>query len=601
MKKLIILFLLFCSIAYAGVTTTGVFTGDSIVAPIKELTTLTYTSQYPPAYNSTYVVATSTLGTYYPYQAVNPANSLVDGASTSQWYSGSNNNTNQRFHIDLGSPKIITRIYIENGHQSGGSLTEGVKNFTFWGSNTAGDATHSGFNDVTWGDDSAWTQLTTSPSIILQHMPVNASYPQYFSVTNLNSYRYYALKFSDCNGNSSYMSVRRIELQSSSVAAPVSVLDNSNHTLKDQDGNTALNFYNPKNINLGTTFLTTAGFGGSTADNGSLIILPTTSSVLSSSYVKVCPLGGKVSIGATPPNNAYLAVYSSNADNSGFSSVNSPSVWIGSSYGLAMGYTGGATFWLQAGNGNATYKSLLSLQPNGANISAGSLTSSSLFSITQQSNGPGVVSCSSGGNIVTGGLGTTFTTTFKVGDNITLAGESAKTIASITSDTSLTITGTFSGNRSSVLYTTNNTGIRFLVGGNGRSAFNGVIPSAVLTLPAGAPTAGLSPLKFTAGTNLTIAETGAIEYDGTHFFATPTGTLRENIPTGSKGSGILAASTSTTIIDSVAKTSSVILIQSTSSSLMALNPYISIKNNGSFVISHLSAAGTETFDYIIVN
>lgn len=48
-------------------------------------------------------------------------------------------------------------------------------------------------------------------------------------------------------------------------------------------------------------------------------------------------------------------------------------------------------------------------------------------------------------------------------------------------------------------------------------------PSALLHLSAGTATASTAPLKFTSGTNLTTAENGAVEYDGTNYFATSGG------------------------------------------------------------------------------
>ncbi len=50
-----------------------------------------------------------------------------------------------------------------------------------------------------------------------------------------------------------------------------------------------------------------------------------------------------------------------------------------------------------------------------------------------------------------------------------------------------------------------------------------------LLLPAGAAGAGLAPLKFTSGTNLTTAEAGAMEYNGTNLLFTRAGTVRENV------------------------------------------------------------------------
>ncbi len=55
------------------------------------------------------------------------------------------------------------------------------------------------------------------------------------------------------------------------------------------------------------------------------------------------------------------------------------------------------------------------------------------------------------------------------------------------------------------------------------------VPTAVLHLKAGIATANYAPLKFTSGTNLTTAEAGAMEYDGTDLFFTRAGTVRENV------------------------------------------------------------------------
>lgn len=54
--------------------------------------------------------------------------------------------------------------------------------------------------------------------------------------------------------------------------------------------------------------------------------------------------------------------------------------------------------------------------------------------------------------------------------------------------------------------------------------------NAVLHLKAGTVTANTAPLKFTSGTNLTTPEAGAIEYDGTNLFFTPS-TTRNKLDT----------------------------------------------------------------------
>lgn len=56
-------------------------------------------------------------------------------------------------------------------------------------------------------------------------------------------------------------------------------------------------------------------------------------------------------------------------------------------------------------------------------------------------------------------------------------------------------------------------------------------PTSVLHLKAGTATASTAPLKLTSGTNLTTAEAGAVEYDGSLLYMTPTGTARALSPT----------------------------------------------------------------------
>lgn len=54
-------------------------------------------------------------------------------------------------------------------------------------------------------------------------------------------------------------------------------------------------------------------------------------------------------------------------------------------------------------------------------------------------------------------------------------------------------------------------------------------PTARMHLPAGTTAASSAPLKFTSGTNMTTAETGAMEYNGTNLLFTRSGTTRENV------------------------------------------------------------------------
>ena len=58
---------------------------------------------------------------------------------------------------------------------------------------------------------------------------------------------------------------------------------------------------------------------------------------------------------------------------------------------------------------------------------------------------------------------------------------------------------------------------------NGQTGF-GLTPTAILTIKAGTAAAGTAPLKFTSGTLLSAAAGGAMEFDGTNLYFTPSTT-----------------------------------------------------------------------------
>jgi hypothetical protein len=89
----------------------------------------------------------------------------------------------------------------------------------------------------------------------------------------------------------------------------------------------------------------------------------------------------------------------------------------------------------------------------------------------------------------------------------------------------------------------------FIITSTGNVGFGaGTTPSAVLHLKAGTATASTAPLKFTAGTNLTTAENGAMEYNGTNLFFTRAGAVREGVLTQSAvTTEVLVSDTSVTV------------------------------------------------------
>jgi uncharacterized protein YbjQ (UPF0145 family) len=170
--------------------------------------------QYPPSQTETYVKVTNyESGTiYYPYFATDPSKLLIGLSESNSWRTDSGVVTNQRFHIDLGTTKIITSFYYENFHRVGSLVNQGSRIFTFWGSNNV-----SAFNDLTYENDSNWSQLITDVSELEIHSGVNSPDPKYVNVTNTISYRYYAIKISSNWGGTS-VGLRRLELYGTSAS-----------------------------------------------------------------------------------------------------------------------------------------------------------------------------------------------------------------------------------------------------------------------------------------------------------------------------------------------------------------------------------------------
>ena len=179
-----------------------------------------YTSQYPTQ-DDYHVKATTKKDTdFWAYFATDPNKLLTGTGLANGWACEEGINANQRFHIDLGSGKTIKRIYYENYHNIGVSINLGVQNFTFWGSNTGVGS----FDDLVYGNDEGWTELTTSQATFDEHVGSDIADPKYIEVVNPIAYRYYAFKFVDNYGHSSYIGVRRIELQTLNKRAASAVI-----------------------------------------------------------------------------------------------------------------------------------------------------------------------------------------------------------------------------------------------------------------------------------------------------------------------------------------------------------------------------------------
>lgn len=114
-----------------------------------------------------------------------------------------------------------------------------------------------------------------------------------------------------------------------------------------------------------------------------------------------------------------------------------------------------------------------------------------------------------------------------------VAPTSVSTPSIITASGSLTITPAAGSNLNIALSTTGdlavNTNQIYVDTSAAAVGFGTSSPTARIHAAAGTTAAGTAPLKLTSGTNLTTAEAGAMEYDGTDLFFTRAGTVRENV------------------------------------------------------------------------
>ncbi len=187
-----------------------------------------------------------------------------------------------------------------------------------------------------------------------------------------------------------------------------------------------------------------------------------------------------------------------------------------------------------AGTGNSY------VNANNGNLGIGTASPTSLVAVNQVTTGVGTVSNSAGGTTVTG-VNTQFLNTFKIGDTITINGETVS-ISAIASNTSMT-TEAITGANSGVVYTLTG-GTRLSVMGNGLVGIGITAPTAYIHGVGSQP----ATLGTTPGTNARniITLTGGI---GGNTDITTTGiggvgsALTINAGTGGLATAALTAST----------------------------------------------------------
>ncbi|MCM2339341.1 MAG: DUF5011 domain-containing protein [Burkholderiales bacterium] len=201
---------------------------------------------------------------------------------------------------------------------------------------------------------------------------------------------------------------------------------------------------------------------------------------------------GNVGIGTTAPGaklevvgNTYISGISSGTGNrlSFDTTGGAASNWIGTTNdywtSIVNGRGSGSRIDLATNDIRFTFGSDVGnmlLKANG-NLGIQTVSPVANFQVSQSSTGVGTVTTN--GTTTLTGSGTQFTNTFKVGDTITVSGETVRTIATIVSDTSLTTTVAFSTTASSLSYTLTG-GDRFVVKGNGNVGIGTTAPNKTL-------------------------------------------------------------------------------------------------------------------------
>lgn len=184
--------------------------------------------------------------------------------------------------------------------------------------------------------------------------------------------------------------------------------------------------------------------------------------------------GGNIGIGTTTPTTAQLVAVSGNttelnSSSNGSYGVRSSGPIKGNDFYLYNNYGGFRT----AGGGYMFYADSAGRFATGSNTGL-----SGLYNIIQNTTGNGTVSTN--GTTLTGS-NTSFLSTFKVGDTVTVSGETVRTISTITSDTVLSVSVAFSNTASGLSYTLVG-GNRLTVMGNGNVGIGTTAPTSSLEI-----------------------------------------------------------------------------------------------------------------------
>lgn len=148
------------------------------------------------------------------------------------------------------------------------------------------------------------------------------------------------------------------------------------------------------------------------------------------------------------------------------------------------------------------------------NVSVGrGADNGSLFSVARNGGAFRMGSVQTNGTTTLTGTGTTFTNTFRVGDSISVAGETSRVITAIASDTSLTVSVAFATSASGLGYFPTSNLDMFRIQTNGNIGINQSLPQARLHF--GASTTANDGIQFGTDTNLYRSAADTLRTDDT--------------------------------------------------------------------------------------
>jgi len=205
-------------------------------------------------------------------------------------------------------------------------------------------------------------------------------------------------------------------------------------------------------------------------------------------------LGGNVGVGTATPEVRLDVRTSSDGQIAYFIGASQHGVVYGTNTAASVAYLSSATSLTSFGFGiNGNYDAWHIATNN--NIGLGTTSPNANLQVVQPDAGTGTVTVLAGTPTTVTGTNTQFTNTFKVGDTITISGES-RVITAIGNNTSLTVGSSFSAVANSAYSLTG--GTRFAVLGNGNVGIGTVSPLSKLHI-ASAPTASANYGTFSVG------------------------------------------------------------------------------------------------------